>query len=103
MENLQNAIAIFKEAVRAVKPSTLIRKRLQWEPPWLSISNNLIEVSATTRIFIIGAGKASALMAQTMEEILGDAITDGIVVTKYEHALQLNKIKHIEAGHPIHK
>ena len=101
MEGLQNTIAIFKEAVEAVKPSTLIRKHLQWQPPRLSISNNLIEISPTTRIFIIGAGKASALMAQTMEEILGDAITDGIVVTKYEHVLQLNKIKLIEAGHPI--
>lgn len=101
MESLQNAIAIFKEAVEAVKPSTLIRRHLQWEPPRLGISNNIIEVSPNTRIFVIGAGKASALMAQTMEEILGDAITGGIVVTKYEHALQLNKIRLIEAGHPI--
>lgn len=101
MESLQNAIAIFKDAVEAVKPSTLIRKHLQWQAPHLRIVDNVIEINPATRIFIIGAGKASALMAQTMEEILGEAITAGIVVTKYEHGLQLGKIKLIEAGHPI--
>lgn len=40
-------------------------------------------------------------MAQAMEEVLGEAITAGIVVTKYDHGLPLNKIKLIEAGHPI--
>ena len=40
-------------------------------------------------------------MAQTVEEILGDAISGGVVVTKYQHALSLLKIKIIEAGHPI--
>jgi glycerate 2-kinase len=32
---------------------------------------------------------------------LGDAIADGIAVTKYDHALPLQKIKIFEAGHPV--
>jgi len=40
-------------------------------------------------------------MAQVVEEILGKHITGGLVVTKYGHALPLQRIQLIEAGHPI--
>src|SRR4026207_2324986 len=33
--------------------------------------------------------------------MLGDRITGGLVVTKYEHALPLQRIRQVEAGHPI--
>jgi glycerate 2-kinase len=101
MDIKQKAIDIFMNAVEAVKPSTLIRNHVHWQLPNLNISNNIVELKPSSRLFVIGAGKASALMAQTLEGILGDAITDGIVVTKYGHGLTLNRIKLIEAGHPI--
>ena len=48
------------------------------------------DVAATgKRILVIGAGKASARMAQAMERILGDRITSGVLVTKTGHALPL--------------
>ncbi len=40
-------------------------------------------------------------MAQETEKILGDLIAEGIVVTKYQHALPLTKCNTIEAGHPV--
>jgi glycerate 2-kinase len=99
MDSIQNAIDIFTHAVSAVKPSTLIQKHLSRQADHLMICGNRIPLHA--RVFIIGAGKAAALMAQTTEEIVGDVITDGLVVTKYEHGLPLHKIKLIEAGHPV--
>jgi len=39
------------------------------------------------QICLVGAGKASAPMAQAIEEILGDRITRGLIVTKYGHSL----------------
>ena len=50
---------------------------------------------------MIGAGKAAAAMAAETEKILGEYITDGIVVTKYHHAIPCKKIKVIEAAHPV--
>lgn len=99
MDSIQNAIDIFTHAVAAVKPSTLIQKHLSRQADHLMICGNRIPLHA--RVFIIGAGKAAALMAQTTEEIVGDVITDGLVVTKYEHGLPLCKIKLLEAGHPV--
>ena len=40
-------------------------------------------------------------MAATAEAILGNFITAGIIVTKYGHALPLQKITCIEAAHPV--
>jgi glycerate 2-kinase len=101
MDSIQNAIDIFMHAVEAVKPSTLVRDDVRWKSSNLIINSNVVKLKPSSRLLVIGAGKASALMAQTLEEILGGAITDGIVVTKYEHGLALNKMKLIEAGHPI--
>jgi glycerate-2-kinase len=53
------------------------------------------------RIFLIGGGKASGLMAEAVEKIIGPAnITAGIVnASKGDY--QLSKINIIEAGHPL--
>src|SRR5687767_3002288 len=101
MDSLQNAVDIFKHAVAAVNPSTLLYDHLQWQDSYLTISGIRIELTSSKRVFITGAGKAAALMAQTTEQILGDTITGGMVVTKYDHGLPLKKIKLYEAGHPI--
>ncbi len=51
----------------------------------------------------MGGGKASGLMAQTLEELLGAAnIETGLVVDKSDPAeFHTQKIKIIQAGHPI--
>src|SRR5438552_1672499 len=53
------------------------------------------------RLIVIGAGKASAKMAQIAEEILGSHISGGLIVTKYGHALPLQRMRLVEAAHPI--
>ena len=57
--------------------------------------------SAEGRVIVVGAGKAAARMAQVVEEILGAHLSDGLVVTKYDHGLPLRRIRLVEAGHPI--
>jgi hydroxypyruvate reductase len=40
-------------------------------------------------------------MAKALEDLLPDEITDGVIVVKDEHGLQLRKIKVCEASHPV--
>jgi glycerate-2-kinase len=40
-------------------------------------------------------------MAQAVEELLSNHVSDGLIVTKYGHGLPLDRIRLIEAGHPI--
>ncbi len=83
-------IEIFEAAVNAVKPSVLIPSALSKE-----------KLSTYKNIYVGGAGKAAAAMAQEIENVLGDRITDGFVVVKYDHALPLQYIRILEAAHPL--
>ena len=50
------------------------------------------------RVVVIGAGKASARMAEAVESVWGPC--EGIVITRYGYARPLNSIKIVEAAHP---
>jgi hydroxypyruvate reductase len=58
-------------------------------------------LDAFKRIYLIGAGKASASMAQAVEKVFGDRISKGVIATKYGYVLPLERTEIIEAGHPI--
>jgi hydroxypyruvate reductase len=54
------------------------------------------------RTLVLGAGKAAASMALAVERHWpGTAPLDGLVITRYRHGLLTNRIKVVEAGHPI--
>jgi len=54
------------------------------------------------RTFVLGAGKAAASMALAVEQHWpGTAPLDGLVITRYRHGLLTNRVKVVEAGHPI--
>src|SRR5512134_203558 len=54
------------------------------------------------RTVVVGAGKAAASMALAVENHWpASAPLDGIVITRYRHGLLTNRIKVVEAGHPV--
>ncbi len=101
MENREKAIEIFHSGVEAVKPNKLIPQFLSVDKNILQIGDLKLKAEDYKHVFVIGFGKASASMAQSVEEILGDEITDGHVITKYHHSVSLKTIKITEAGHPL--
>ncbi|RYE08597.1 MAG: glycerate kinase [Hyphomicrobiales bacterium] len=52
------------------------------------------------KVLVIGAGKASAQMAQAFEQAWGEPV-DGLVVTRYGHAVPTGRIEIVEASHPV--
>ena len=52
------------------------------------------------RLVVVGAGKASARMAQAVEQNWKGRL-DGVVVTRYGHASPCERIRIIEASHPV--
>ena len=52
------------------------------------------------RLIVIGAGKASAAMARAVEQHWSGAL-EGTVVTRYGHGVPCERIKIIEASHPV--
>src|SRR3989338_3622998 len=95
------ALEIFYHALRAVDPARLVRERMRLEGPSLKIDSKSYTLKEFNGVYAVGFGKASAPMAQALEEILGEWLKGGIVVVKEGHALPLKKIKILESGHPV--
>ncbi len=102
-----DARAIFDAAVAAVQPDAAVRRHLRREGDRLVIEGAAeggpvaIDLRTARRVVVVGAGKASALMAAAVEACLGDRIAGGVVVVKYGHGAPLERIRVIEAGHPV--
>ena len=77
---------MFDAAVAAAQPACCVPPFLQQLPPG--------------RLLVIGAGKASAEMAQVVEQHW-DGPLQGLVVTAYGHATACKHIEIVEAAHPV--
>ncbi len=97
----ENALKIFLAGVNSVKPGPLIRKWIRLHKDAVSIGKEIFPLSSFQSIYVLGAGKASAYMAEEVESIMGENITEGHILTKYDHTRPLKKISITEAGHPI--
>ena len=54
------------------------------------------------RVHLVAVGKAAWQMAKAASDHLKDRLSDGIVITKYDHVKgELPNIKCFEAGHPV--
>ncbi|KAA0972367.1 glycerate kinase [Aureimonas fodinaquatilis] len=53
------------------------------------------------RIVVVGAGKSAAVMAQAVERAWPDVDLSGVVVTRYEHSAPTQRIRVLEAAHPV--
>lgn len=83
---------MFDAAVAAVAPARCLPQYLAGLP-----------ATVPGRIVIVGAGKAAAAMAQTVEDCWPEALErlSGCVVTRYGHGLPTRRIRVLEAGHPL--
>ena len=91
---------IFEAGLKAVDPKEAVKRSVTLEGNRLHIGEKELDLSAFSHVWAIGAGKASAAMAQAVEEILGDLVSGGLVIVKYDHRAPLQKIRLKEAGHP---
>ena len=97
----QHALAIFEAALRAADPAEAVRRNVSLEGDTLRAGDGLYDLAAFERIFVIGAGKAGAAMAQGLESILGGRITAGLINVKYGHVAPLKRVELNECGHPV--
>jgi glycerate-2-kinase len=90
------ARAIFDAALKAVDPYSAVSSRSE------DIRSKYMS-GKYKRLHVIGAGKASAVMARAAGDSLGDIIDKGIVITKHGHSgdFRPGTIRVIEAGHPV--
>lgn len=78
---------LFAAALDAVQPERILARHLPPRPKG--------------RTLVIGAGKASAAMAQAVEAAWNDDDLFGLVVTRYGHGAPCRHIEIVEAAHPV--
>ncbi len=78
--------AMFRAAIASAQPAVCVPPHLP-EPP-------------RGRLIVIGAGKASAAMAQAVERHWPGPLS-GLVVTRYGYGVPCTRIEIVEAAHPV--
>ena len=96
----KQAKAIFRAAIRAADPVEAVLRHFRARDGVLIVAGRRYALGRSDRIFVIGAGKASASMAKAVERTLGRRITGGLINVKYGHTSRLKRIELNECGHP---
>jgi glycerate 2-kinase len=78
---------LFDAAVRSADPRAILKDFLPGRP--------------AGRVVVVGAGKSSAVMAAAVEAAWPEVPIEGLVVTRYGHAVPTARIEVVEASHPV--
>jgi glycerate 2-kinase len=100
---------ILDAALSAVDPYLAIQHTARLAGSELAIAGCVYDLVEFQRIVVVSVGKAAFPMAVAMEEILGDRLETGIIVTKDGYATPasekgwqaLRRTRVFESGHPI--
>ena len=92
---------IFSAALEAADPKKALLNALRLEGDTLIYGGLKLGLKNFDELLVVGAGKATAGMAEGAEEILGERITDGLIIVKDGHTGKLKRIIQKEASHPL--
>ncbi len=91
----------YRAALAAVEPGAAVRRHVERDGAALVVGGGRVPVPG--RLVVVGVGKAAVGMALGLEAVLGEIVSDGLIITKDGHAEgeQPERIRVAEAAHPI--
>jgi glycerate-2-kinase len=97
------ALISVEKALESVEPRKLINSHVRIVKNKFIVGKKELNLDLFNDIYIIGGGKASGAMAETIENILGDRIKQGLIVVpkKTSNLYKTKNIKLHESNHPI--
>ncbi len=94
-------LSIINSGIDATKPSKLIKEKIKLIDGILKINEETFDLNNYENVFVVGFGKVSAAMALEIESILGNRISDGLIITNSTDHSHLKIIKVRIGNHPI--
>lgn len=80
----------------------IIRAAIAEAMPDAAVRHALSQLRLNGRIWLVAVGKAAWPMAAAAQQILGERLAGGAVITKYGHSQgDIPRVKIYEAGHPV--
>lgn len=95
------ALDLVEYAITSVNAHAATKKKIQRTQNGFTVNNLHYEWSSLRQIYVVGGGKSSFPIAQALEEIFNERIAEGVVSVKRSEDRRLQRIRIIEAGHPI--
>jgi len=96
-----HARVIFQAGVDAVEPRSAVLRHVELRGDDLRVADGSYDLTRFDGVWVVGMGKASAVMALALEELLEDRVRGGIVSVKHGHGVPLRIVQVREASHPI--
>jgi glycerate-2-kinase len=95
------ALKSLEAAIKAVDPKAIIKSKIRLKGYVLQVNGYTFDLKKFKNIYVVGGGKASGSMAEALEEVLGDKITNGLVNIPKGSKHRTKIVRLHEASHPI--
>jgi len=102
----KKALQIINSGLEAVKTEKIINEKVSLRRDILIIRDcknkvRKINLRKYKKIVLIGFGKASSLMGKEIEKILGQRVSEGVVISTRKLVFRNKKIRMIKGTHPM--
>ncbi len=95
------ALDIAEHALSRVDPYVVTRSLMSLSGDILEVGELRYDLRQRGDIYVLGAGKASLPVARALEDVLGDRVTDSLVIVKEGQETGTRIITLREASHPL--
>lgn len=93
------ALEALEAGITAAQPATVLQEQLTLEDATLSVEGASYDLDAYEEVVVLGGGNAAGRVASCLAALLGDYLTDGVIVT--DDPAPAGPIEMIDGTHPI--
>ncbi|MFC6764994.1 glycerate kinase type-2 family protein [Natrinema soli] len=85
--------------IEAANPETVIPERISIDGNDLTVAGTPYDLGDYERVLIVGGGNAAATVARALEDVLGDRLAGGVVVT--DNPIETASVSVLPSDHPV--
>lgn len=101
LEQHDSVQRILQAALDAAAPTVLLPRLARLDGSLLLVSGHEVNLSTFKKIHLLSFGKAGATLARALDDLLGEYLSRGLVITKSAEQVSPKRFTVMEAGHPI--
>lgn len=87
--------------IKAADPQNVVPENVSLDGDTLLISGATYDLDEYERVLVVGGGNAAATVASALEDVLGDRISGGVIVT--DNPSETERISVLRGDHPVPK
>jgi len=97
----QDVLEVLQAALVGADSYRAVRNAIEVDGDQLRIGERELDLQTIDHVYVVGAGKAAAKMAEAVEDMVGEHIADGVVAVKDRYTESTSSIAVGEAAHPV--